>query len=705
MRGLKKTLNNGFTLIEMLVVAPIVILAIGAFLTVIITMVGDVLASRASNTLTYDVQDALNRIEQDVKLSSGFLATNSVIGTAQGRGDDATAFMNIDAVVGPSLILNMVATTANPLSTTSSYVFLKDKPNSCANAQGFNTPFTYNVVYFLNTDATSGITSLFRRTLMPINYADTTNTVCAVPWQQPSCSPDYMDAQTGSVFCRTNDIVMVRGITPDNFIVQYFNSEDASLVNVTASTIPQVEDRAIALQSVTTVGVSINAEQEAAGRTIERSATLRVSRLDTNASSIGSISADGAPAAPIISSTTGEPTTVTFSWPAVAAASGYTLEYEVNNSGTWVVGGTSNSTARTFTLSSATHNDIVKARVTAIGPGGSTTSPIKSVTIPLWTPLNLQNGWVDYAPPYSSAGYTKTAAGVILLKGMVRSGTGIIGTLPVGYRPAMYSMFENSTNSAPGRVDVQSDGNIRLSVGSNAWYSLDGISFMPSGTTFISPTFSNGWLNYSPGSGSPDWQGAGYMLDGAGRVQTTGLVRAGVVTSGTTMFNIPNGFRPPQYLHMLNNAGGSANHFSVDASGNMLAKGGSAVYQSLQGMYFPAGRATGSNCATQWCALPMVNGWKHYANPYSTPQYTKSSDGVVILKGLLNGGSSATATIATLPAGFCPAERLLFATVSNAAWARLDVSRSSNGTCDVLPLAGASTVWFALDNIRYVAEP
>ena len=63
----KQSLQQGFTLIEMLVIAPIVVLAIGAFLTVIISMTGEVLASRGANTLTYNIQDALNRIDQDVK--------------------------------------------------------------------------------------------------------------------------------------------------------------------------------------------------------------------------------------------------------------------------------------------------------------------------------------------------------------------------------------------------------------------------------------------------------------------------------------------------------------------------------------------------------------------------------------------------------------------------------------------------------------
>lgn len=696
MKFLHKNAQKGFTLIEMLVVAPIVILTIGAFLTVIISMTGEVLASRASNTLSYSVQDALNRIEQDVKMSNGFLATNNVIGTNQGYNDDATAFTNTGGASSTSLILNVVATTINPVSANSAYVYLKDKPNACSAPQN-NIPFTYNIVYFIKND------TLYRRTIMPTNYTDTTNTVCSVPWQQPSCSPTFMDAQSGSTFCKTKDVELVRGVTTSNFSIQYFNGEAVTSVNAQASTAPLVADRNIALQSATTVGVSINAQQTAGGRAVERSAILRASRLDSNASGVATITTDGAPSSPKVSSSIVAPTDVKFSWPSVNTATGYTFEYKINSGG-WNTAFT-NQPTQTYTVTTATHQDVVSARVTAINSAGNSGYGTSAATVPLWSPFALQNSWVDYSPPYSSAAYTKTTAGLIVLKGMVRSGSGIIATLPAGYRPAMSIMFENSTNSAGGRVDVRADGTILMSVGSNAWFSLDGITFMPSSTSFTTPPFSNGWGNYSPASGDPAWQGAGYALDGAGRVQVTGLIRNGTTTSNTPMVTLPVGYRPDAYTHVLNDVGNTPTHYSIDVSGNIVAKGFGNNYLSLQGMYYPAGRPSGSTCTTQWCTLPMVNGWKFYGGLYQTPQYTKGLDGLVILKGLLNGGSSATASIATLPAGYCPAETLLMATASNGVWARLDVIRNSDNTCTIVPGAGASTTWLSLDDIRYIAEP
>lgn len=688
-------IDRGFTLVEMLVVAPIVVLAIGAFLTAIISMTGEVIASRASNALSYNVQDALNRIEQDVKMSSSFLATNNVpitAGNAQGYNNDNTYFTNIAGASGTSIILNMVATTGNPISTSSSYVYVKDKPNPCASAQG-NTPFTYNVVYFVKTD-TSGTSTLWRRTIMPTNYTDTTNTVCAVPFQQPSCLPSYMETTTPA-FCKTSDIKLVSGVNPADFIVSYYNGEGSTTASIPASS-GTTPTRNIALQSATTVSVTINAKQSAGGRDVAHSALLRVSRLDTNASSIGITTVDGTPAAPVISAAGSVPTNVTFSWSKVPGATGYTIEYQ-KNGGAWTTGFTNQNTT-SYPITGLTHNDVVNARVTAINSVGTSGYGTTTYTVPLWAPLTVQNGWVNYSPPFSSAAYTKTSAGLIVLKGMVKAGSGTIAQLPAGYRPAAQIMFENSTNQTGGRLDIDVNGNIGMAVGSNAWFSLDGVSFMPAGATFTGATFANGWVNYG---GS--WTNPGYMTDSLGRVQIGGLTKNGTTTSPTPMFTLPVGSRPAEYAHVVNDIDNGGAHFGVDSAGNVSSKGYGNGYLSLQYMFYPSGRATGATCTTQWCNMSLQNSWAFYGAPYGVPQYTKSADGMVLLKGLVNNGTSAGATITNLPAGYCPAEQLLFATVSSINWSRLDVIRQANGSCDVVPSAG-STVWFSLDDIRYMAE-
>ena len=75
----------------------------------------------------------------------------------------------------------------------------------------------------------------------------------------------------------------------------------------------------------------------------------------------------------------------------------------------------------------------------------------------------------------------KTAEGLVVLWGMVRSGTTntAIFTLPEGYRPAGQILHDTAANGALSRVDVFPTGEVRyISGGTNAWLSLSGIAFM-----------------------------------------------------------------------------------------------------------------------------------------------------------------------------------------------------------------------------------
>ena len=57
-------------------------------------------------------------------------------------------------------------------------------------------------------------------------------------------------------------------------------------------------------------------------------------------------------------------------------------------------------------------------------------------------------------------------------------------------------------------------------------------------------------------------------------------------------------------------------------------------------------------------SLPMTlaSNWVAYGAGYERPSYIKSTDGVVTLQGLVKDGQAGA--IATLPAGFRPAEKL-----------------------------------------------
>ena len=94
----------------------------------------------------------------------------------------------------------------------------------------------------------------------------------------------------------------------------------------------------------------------------------------------------------------------------------------------------------------------------------------------------FQNGWTNYGSVFNTAGYFKDSMGIVHLKGLVRGGTiGInraIFTLPAGYRPEKEELHPVITSeTAMGRLDIETDGKVVAYQGSPSWYSLDGITF------------------------------------------------------------------------------------------------------------------------------------------------------------------------------------------------------------------------------------
>lgn len=696
--------KEGFTVIELLVIAPIVILTIGAFVTVIVAMTGEVLAARSANTTLYNVQDALNRIEQDIKLSSSFLATsgstsnnNFALTTGQGFDDATSIFQNASVSNGTMLILNSIATTANPIATSSAYVYAIDPLNACGTANVIqNKPQSMNIVYFVKSG------TLWRRTIMQSNYNNTSTGWCNSPWQIPSCTPGYT-----ATFCKTQDIQLVTGLGTTGFTVQYFNGASASIENATANNSGTSDaNRAAALLSATTASVAITSTQTVAGRTVSQSANMRASRLDINASALVVPTAAATPSTPVVSATTTAPVTAKFSWPQISGASYYTIDYSTNGGTSWTNGFTNqNTTTYSYT---GTHNQTVQVRVSATSTDGTNTYTstygTASVTIPLWANLVYQNNWADYqTSSWATGAYTKTSAGLVVLKGLIKNGASgtTIGTLPVGYRPAQNLVFASVSQSANARIDILTNGNVLLVAGS-VDVSLESIRFMPSGTTFtnVAPPFSNSWANYSDVNYVITPQ---YNQDSTTRINLQGMIAGGTVTDGTAMFSMPAGLRPTLYAHLPANECGNYGFFAVDqnSGGSVQAKGGTNCWYSLHTIYYPASRtSSGSTCTTQWCALTLQNSWAYYGSPFSRPEYTKGSDGMVSLKGLLNAGSTSGDTIiATLPAGYRPAQRELIPIISNGALGRLDIL--PDGT---LRFEIGSSAWFSLDNILFMAE-
>jgi type II secretory pathway pseudopilin PulG len=274
--------SRGFTLVEMLVVAPIVILFIGGMIYLLVNITGETLASRSEDALSFDLQQALNRVEDDVRRSDKFLAVNDIAltTTGQGYGDttttgSTTSFTNIAVGGGSpaSLIIRTFAVNGNPTSSGTSLLYLANAPNDCSNPSTYvsNTPMTVDVVYFVDTGGT-----LWRRTIMPASYTSGTY-YCgsAAPWQLPSCIVGYVAASR--TFCKANDEKIADGAT---LTFAYYTNAAAGSPNATATDTGSSDTaRNTALLTTKTVKVTITTSKTVAGRSISQSGSTYASRL------------------------------------------------------------------------------------------------------------------------------------------------------------------------------------------------------------------------------------------------------------------------------------------------------------------------------------------------------------------------------------------------------------------------------------------
>lgn len=331
----------GFTFVEIAIIAPIVILVIGAFIGAIVSMTGAVLRSGAQSQMVYSIQDALNRIDQDVKMSSGYLAQNSITLTSpQGYNNDTTSFYNASASQGQELILNVPATVGNPQSTSAAVAYIANSPNACGPLQDQNTPLMINIIYFVQNG------TLYRRVIMPSNYAtvgvcNAAGTGTTKPWQQPSCT------STGG-FCAVTDDALVNNVS--GFNLQYFNSSNPGTPDSVASNSANTTAvRASALQADTTVVSSITTSQSVAGQTLTQSSSLQATRLDTYMQPLAT-NGYAAPAGVTLTANSTSQITVAWSAPSGYTPSSYSIAYSTNSNfsnATTVTGITSTSKAIT----------------------------------------------------------------------------------------------------------------------------------------------------------------------------------------------------------------------------------------------------------------------------------------------------------------------------------------------------------------------
>lgn len=262
--------RGGFTLVEMMIVAPMLILIIGTIIVSIVTLTGESLAEGGRAQLINDVQDSLDRIENDVQSSGAYLSTNNFdLTSPQGINDATQKFVSISATGNDSIILNSFFTSANPSLSSRSLVYLPNTPFACGDASlGQNQAMTMNIVYFVKNSA------LWRRTVATSTYASKT---CpgVTTWQQPNCAEALMS--TNPSLCKAQDELLLTGVEPGDFKVDYYLSASDTIPEASAE-VSDPDTRQTAIDKTSTLQITLKGSKSIAGRDITQQGTIRVTR-------------------------------------------------------------------------------------------------------------------------------------------------------------------------------------------------------------------------------------------------------------------------------------------------------------------------------------------------------------------------------------------------------------------------------------------
>jgi hypothetical protein len=118
------------------------------------------------------------------------------------------------------------------------------------------------------------------------------------------------------------------------------------------------------------------------------------------------------------------------------------------------------------------------------------------------------------------------------------------------------------------------------------------------------------------------------------------------------------------------------------------------TYKNADGNAVTVGHADADNA---WVTASLSNSWVDYGSSKSTAAYRLMPNGKVALKGVVKSGSSATAVIMTLPAGYRPAEIRRLAAAANSALGIVEITTGGA----VSFVVGGSTTQSSLDGLEF----
>lgn len=254
--------NKGFTIIELVVVFPIVAIVIGALLVVLVELVVDNATTKSQSELTYTAQAALDVIERDITYATDFMPNkdSSVIDPyVSDAAGGAWSYTGSSSDVR-TLILRGYE-TQNPIGA-STQTLIRSQDNSC-DAQQSDNLISYNTVYFVKGG------NLYKRILTNTGVS----VRCTSAYQKQSCPADLASPNAA---CKVDDTLLATNVTA--FKIDYYSSADNSTPIDAYAT-----GGGVSLDSAVSAQVTISMRRNVAGNNIDASRSVRVAKLNSSA--------------------------------------------------------------------------------------------------------------------------------------------------------------------------------------------------------------------------------------------------------------------------------------------------------------------------------------------------------------------------------------------------------------------------------------
>ena len=168
--GRKK--DGGYTLVELLVVMPIMVLSVAVLATYLITLYGRLLEQNGRLELNITAQQALFNTRDDLFFANRFAGTKQTDTTDVNQPSGGW-----NAITHNALIIWENAYTANRQTASRQLVYKNNEPYACASPSITDNQYSTNtVILFLSSN------KLYRRVLVPDQTAN-----CATTFRLQSC--------------------------------------------------------------------------------------------------------------------------------------------------------------------------------------------------------------------------------------------------------------------------------------------------------------------------------------------------------------------------------------------------------------------------------------------------------------------------------------------------------------------------------------